>query len=228
MCLKSTSFILLQLAVLPLVSAQNLERAEVEKPKYKVVGQVEKIELRRYESYIVAEVTIDDDENSAMTRGFRPLADYIFGANVAQDEVEMTSPVLQQSSKSEEIAMTSPVLQSATAATESAGTGPQTIQFIMPSQYTLETLPKPNNPEVGIKKVTGYTVGVIAFSGTGGMNDMHEKESQLRGTLERHNIRTTGTAMYARYDPPWTPAAERLNEVMIPVNKNDLDTKKDE
>lgn len=226
MWIKSTLSLLLQLAILPMVSAQNLDRDEVERPKYTVVGHVENIELRRYESYIVAEVTIDDDENSAMTRGFRPLADYIFGANITQDEVEMTSPVLQQSSKSEEIAMTSPVLQSTTAATESAGTAPQTIQFIMPSQYTLETLPKPNNPEVHIKKVTGYTVGVIAFSGTGGMNDMREKESQLRGTLKRHTIRTTGPAMYARYDPPWTPAAERLNEVMIPVDKHDLDTKK--
>ena len=73
----------------------------IESLKYTVLEKDNKIEVRRYESYITASVTFDSEEEFEQ-QAFKTLADYIFGNNIS-----MTSPVL---TKGEKIGMTSPVL----------------------------------------------------------------------------------------------------------------------
>lgn len=58
----------------------------------------------------------------------------------------MTTPVSDIKSSSEKIAMTVPVSDISSGNTH-------TIQFSLPSKYTLETLPKPENDKVQLKKV---------------------------------------------------------------------------
>jgi SOUL heme-binding protein len=65
----------------------------------------------------------------------------------------MTAPVTQQGS--EKIAMTAPVTQQ----------GDGRVRFIMPSNYTMEALPKPNNPAVELKEIGAKRYTVIRFSG---------------------------------------------------------------
>ena len=98
-----------------------------EQPKYEVMIDEQPYELRKYEPYTVAEVTIyDDDIDEAQRRGFRILADYIFGENIARnsahrrvrmkdgevyksnEEIDMTGPVMLDANES--ISMTGPVL----------------------------------------------------------------------------------------------------------------------
>ena len=100
---------------------------QYEMPKYEVVIDEQPYELRKYEPYTVAEVTIyDDDIDEAQRRGFRILADYIFGENIARnsvhrrvrmkegevyksnEEIDMTGPVMLDANES--IQMTGPVL----------------------------------------------------------------------------------------------------------------------
>ena len=50
----------------------------IESPRYKTVQKDNKFEIRDYEEYILAEVEIDGDFGSALQKGFRVLADYIF------------------------------------------------------------------------------------------------------------------------------------------------------
>lgn len=192
---------------------QPLDRDLVEKPSYTVNRTFGAIEIRNYSPYIVAEVTLQSGANNAMMLGFRPLADYIFGQNVSQEKIEMTSPVVQQSEK---IEMTSPVLQS----TDSSGDVNQTaqrVQFMMPKKYSLKTLPVPKNPDVRLKEIPAQTLAAIAFSGIGAMTDMHAKEQELRKVLDDKGFEVTGEPLYARYDPPWVTPNQRLNEVLIPV-----------
>ena len=68
----------------------------------------------------------------------------------------MTAPVTQQGS--EKIAMTAPVTQQGDGNT-------WRVRFIMPSSYTMETLPKPNNPTVELKEVPAKRYVVIRFAG---------------------------------------------------------------
>jgi hypothetical protein len=200
---------------------QPLDRDMVEKPSYTVSTTIGAIEIRQYAPYIVAEVSLQSGENNAMMLGFRPLADYIFGQNISQEKIEMTSPVVQQSQK---IEMTSPVIQSADA---SGGTNQmaQRVQFMMPKKYTLQTLPAPKNPDVTLKAIPAQTLAAISFSGIGAMAEMHAKEQELRDVLRDKGFEVTGEPLYARYDPPWVAPNQRLNEVLIPVRPQESETK---
>lgn len=55
----------------------------IESPRYRVVQKDNKFEIREYDDYILAEVEIDCDFGSSLQRGFRVLADYIFGGNTS-------------------------------------------------------------------------------------------------------------------------------------------------
>ncbi|BFM02336.1 hypothetical protein Psyaliredsea_09830 [Psychrobacter alimentarius] len=52
------------------------------------------------------------------------------------------------------------------------------VQFTMPSQYTMQTLPKPNNPDVKIVQVPAQTYGVIKFSGLAGSKKVAKKQKR--------------------------------------------------
>jgi hypothetical protein len=111
--------------------------SNVEQPKYQVVESSGNIEIRDYTPMIVAETEVSGDRLDAISKGFRIIADYIFGNNTAAQKMPMTAPVTQQGN--EKIAMTAPVTQQ--------GDGNiWRVRFVMPSSYTIETLPKPNNP----------------------------------------------------------------------------------
>ena len=137
----------------------------------------------------------------------------------------MTSPVTQEvaneeeekAAKSEKIAMTSPVVQKV-GAPEALGQAMHIVRFIMPTEYTLETLPTPNNPEVTLANREARTYSVVKFSGRGIDENMREKEKELRELLARDATTITGRPLYARYDPPWTLPMFRRNEVMLPID----------
>jgi len=117
--------------------------SNVEQPKYQVVKSSGNIEIRDYAPMIVAEVDIPGERRDAIGKGFRIIADYIFGNNTTAQKVPMTTPVTQQDG--EKIAMTAPVTQ--------RGEGNSwRVRFVMPSSYTMDTLPQPNNPAVELKK----------------------------------------------------------------------------
>ena len=79
-------------------------------PSYEVIKRVGDIEFRKYEPTLVAEVEVNGDRKEAAKEGFMTLARYIFGKNIAEKKVAMTSPV-SQVDVSEKVAMTSPVNQ---------------------------------------------------------------------------------------------------------------------
>jgi hypothetical protein len=182
---------------------------EIEQPNYAVVEQDGAIEVRQYDPMIVAEATVSGQRGTAMNRGFRLIADYIFGNNISSEKVAMTSPVTQQP-VSEKIAMTSPVTQ------QQAG-DEWRVRFIMPSEYTMETLPVPNNPRVTLLEVPGKRVASIRFSGRGGMRDLDKNTSKLRAHMALNNLEAISDPSFAFYDGPWVRPAMRRNEVMIEI-----------
>ncbi len=180
---------------------------EVERPDYEVISSAgQNIEIRRYEPMIIAQVTMRGKREEAIGDGFRLLADYIFGNNTVSQEIAMTAPVQQQAS--EKIAMTAPVQQQAKG-------NAWTVSFVMPSEYTMETLPKPNNERVMLKQVPAKRVIAITFSDTNSDANIAEHERQLKAYIQANNLQTTGQPTYAFYNPPWTLPPMRRNEVMI-------------
>ena len=108
--------------------------SNIEKPSYDVITSNKSIEFRLYKPMLIAEVIETGNRRATISKGFRILADYIFGNNTTRKKIEMTAPVSQI--KSEKIKMTAPVIQ------EAFIKNTWKIQFVMPKTYQLETLPK--------------------------------------------------------------------------------------
>ena len=189
--------------------------SNVEQPKYKVAQSSGNIEIRDYAPMIVAEAEVTGERREAIGTGFRLIADYIFGNNTASKKVAMTAPVTQQAS--EKIAMTAPVTQQ--------GEGNSwKVHFVMPSNYTMETLPKPNNPAVELKEIPGKRFAVIRFTGTGGKDSLERHTKELDAFLSAKNLKPLSPPTYAFYNPPWTLPFMRRNEVLVEVSPNSAST----
>jgi SOUL heme-binding protein len=180
-----------------------------EEPKYTVILSDEDFEIRRYQPFIVAETVVDSaDVESGSNQGFRRLAGYIFGGNRTKESISMTAPV--STARSEKISMTAPV------ESHMAGTD-LVMTFMMPSEYTLATLPEPNDPRVLLKEVPGRVVAAIKFSGSWSEERFQEHTEMLLKWLRERDIKVVGVPSVARYDAPWTPWFMRRNEILIEV-----------
>lgn len=206
---KRMLLVFLAIAMMAVVLAGPI-MSDVEHAKYDVVQAEGAFELRDYAPMIVAEVQVEGARKEAIGAGFRQIADYIFGNNIAAQNVAMTAPVIQQ--PSEQVAMTAPVTQQ--------GDGNSwTVRFVMPSQYTLQTLPKPNNVAVQLKEVEGKRFAVVRFAGRGNDRNLQKHEAKLKQILQEKGLKAKGVATYAFFNPPWTLPFLRRNEVMIEVEK---------
>ncbi|MEZ7823239.1 MAG: heme-binding protein [SAR324 cluster bacterium] len=185
--------------------------SNVEKPDYKVIQSEQNIEIRQYEPMIIAEVDVEGKREDAIRDGFRLIADYIFGNNKVKLDIAMTSPVQQQ--ESQKIAMTAPVQQ------QSTGRSWQ-ISFVMPSKYSMESLPEPNNDRVRLKEILTKKFVVIEFSGTNSNENITEHENKLMNYIAANKLKIIGSPKYAFYNAPWTLPFMRRNEVMIEINQN--------
>lgn len=182
--------------------------SNVERPKYKVIESSNNIEIRDYAPMIVAEAEVSGDRREAINKGFRIIADYIFGNNTAAQKVPMSAPVTQQ--QSEKIAMTAPVTQ------QEDGENWR-VRFVMPSSYTMDTLPKPNNPAVKLKEIPTKRFAVIRFSGMGGEDSLRRHTNELNEFISAKNLSPLSPPTYAFYNPPWTLPFLRRNEVIVEV-----------
>ena len=189
--------------------------SKTERPKYQVVASSDSIEVRDYAPMLIAQVEVDGERQQAINEGFRLLADFIFGNNRAQEAIAMTSPVQQSGQEvGQKIDMTAPVSQQ-------NSQGSWQISFVMPSQFSLETLPIPNNDRVKIIEIPAKRFAAIRFSGQDSNDNIAAHEAQLRAFIDSKDLVTNGPVKYAFYDPPWTLPMMRRNEVMVEVDIND-------
>lgn len=92
------------------------------------------------------------------------------------------------------------------------------MQFILPSKYTMETVPKPLDPRVVVREVPGKRVGAVVFSGSLTEDQLKEKANKLKEALEAAGHKTTGQYMYAGYNSPMTLPSYRRNEVWFELD----------
>ena len=181
----------------------------VEESAFKAVLFEGAFEVRDYPARVVAEVTVGGDQKEAANSGFRLLAGYIFGGNKRRQSIAMTAPVAQ-APVSEKIAMTAPV-------TQTPGAGEWVVRFTMPSAYSMETLPDPNDPRVLLRALPPTRFAVLKFPGLARSDVVAAKTVELGALVKSHQLRATGPVSLAQYDPPWILWFMRRNEVMIPV-----------
>jgi len=184
-----------------------------DEPEFKLTLKEDKFEIREYAPKIVAQVEVFGDFDDASSKGFKILADYIFGNNTSTDansRIKMTAPV-EMEPLPQKINMTKPVL------TEGRDNY-WIVSFIMPNEFTLATLPKPNNKSIKILSLPKEKYAVIVFSGLVIESSYLEKEKLLNQFIKEKKLKPSGEIKIARYNPPWTLPFFRRNELMIKIN----------
>ena len=219
----------------------------IETPAYELMGGSDEVfeggvAHRLYAPTLVAEVTVEAaSPREASSIGFGPLASYIFGANAPGERIDMTAPVAAEplserqgmsGGDGEKIAMTAPVVtepqpmeggsgekidMTAPVGAQPAGGGLFRVRFHMPSKWTLETLPAPENPAVTFRVMPEREMVVAGYTGAESAEAAAEAEARARDWAAESGLTVTGPFERAGYDGPDTPAAERRWAVMAPV-----------
>ena len=190
----------------------SVQLMATEEAEFTLIHKENNFEIREYSPRIIAQVSVSGNFNDSSSAGFKSLADYIFGNNVINDKsqkIAMTAPVVAEPT-SEKITMTAPVLAE-------GKNSEWLISFVMPKEYSMESLPKPNNSAVVLIELPREKYAVVVFSGLVRESSYNEKATLLNEFVKIQGLSSVGSLMIARYNPPWTLPFFRRNELMVKV-----------
>ena len=168
----------------------------IETPKHTLIKKENGFEVREYESMIIATTSVRSEYSDAASTGFRRIASYIFGGNSANMSIEMTAPVLTNSPDSQDN---------------------YEIQFVMPSEHSMEDLPQPNSQNVTLKNVNLGRTAVLRFGGWATKKRASKYKDELRDLLLVNGYIPNGTFMVAQYNSPWAIPPFRKNEIIVQI-----------
>ena len=166
-------------------------------------------QVRRYAPQVVAETLVDGTMEEVGNKAFRPLFNYISGANRAQGKIAMTAPVGQQA-EGQKLAMTAPVRQEAVS-------NQWAVTFTMPTNFTLATLPSPTDEKVRLRAIPTRRMAAVRYSGTWSHERYERNLARLRDWMKTNGLIPAGEPIWARYNPPFTPWFMRRNEILVPT-----------
>ena len=158
---------------------------------YKVIGNVDDVEIRDYNSLLyVSYVPMNKSDRS---NSFRKVADFIFGNNSRNENISMTSPVVLKTYNNYEMA------------------------FIMPSIYTIDNLPNVNSSDLNVYEEKGRVKAVISYSGFSNNEKEERFIKKLKEKLDAHNIEYKNDFEVLVYNPPYQ-MFNRRNEISVTIN----------
>lgn len=167
----------------------------IETYPYKLDKEYSQFEIRTYEARLFTAVKIPSKKyEKASRKGFKILANYIFGAN----------------EKSESIAMTSPV-------SISMGDS-MNMMFLVPKMYDKESLPIPDNTEIKFNEEPAKTVAAISFSGWANDKKIAHYKNKLILALAKEGISYIDHFYFLGYNPPFE-VFNRKNEIIVEIQK---------
>jgi hypothetical protein len=168
---------------------------KAEEQKHSLIRKYKGFEIRFYPSATIAAINSNAKTYRDLSGpGFRKLAGYIFGGNESNTKISMTSPVQMDINDSV-----------------------STMSFVMPSAYTIENLPKPNDPNVNIKNTADEFVAVIRFGGFASDEDLKFYSEKLQNLLKENGITSFGNYRFLGYNPPFQFIGRR-NEIIVAVD----------
>ena len=171
---------------------------KLEEPAYTVITSFNGVEVRRYASTVQAKVRTAMQANGTPSNGFRRVARYIFGGNQQGASIAMTAPVSMW---------------------DEGGSG--WLAFTMPSVYSVETLPRPNDADVILVECLEQDVAVLSFSGRTTLAKRARLEQRLRAAVEQEGLESAGPVVLAVYENPWTTLPfMRRNELHIRLKRS--------
>lgn len=169
--------------------------SNVEIAPYQILEKDGDYELRHYDSLTLVTTPMINDDNQR--EPFKKLFNYISGDNTNGQEISMTAPVFMDKNNQ----------------------GANTMSFVLPSHFSKNDAPIPQDPSVQLEEIKNYTVATIQFSGTLSQDNIENNKNLLNEWITTKNYSVDGVAKVAGYNPPFTIPAFRRNEILIPVSK---------
>ena len=179
----------------------NKSAMALEEQKFELIKSFDEYEIRKYNDRLAAQVEYSDDD-----RGFQYLFNYISGANINAEKINMTTPVTQ----SLKIDMTIPV-------TQSLKDDKMVMQFFLPYKFTINTAPKPTNERVSLVIIEGGYYAVIRYSGRSTDKNYYKKFEELKKYLKKDKIEIIENGIKATFNGPFTLPPLRRNEAMVKI-----------
>ena len=89
------------------------------------------------------------------------------------------------------------------------------MAFVLPAKLEAGEVPKPTDGSVKVRELEAGRFAVLRYSG--GRNATNEAETlgRLTDWMAAKDLPVLAPKVYAYFDPPWTPAFLRRNEVML-------------
>lgn len=171
-------------------------RAGYETAEYEVIKSDGSFEVRKYPDLMLA-ATDSKMDSQGRNGNFNRLFQYISGANEADQKIAMTTPVFMEGEIDQ---------------------SDVSMGFVLPKEVAAEGAPVPKSEGVKLRERKGGRFAVIRFAGKLDSKLAKEKEIELREWMERQGLEGANSSEAAGYDPPFTPAALRRNEILIRLN----------
>ena len=164
--------------------------SQYETQKFDSVSSFDGIEIRYYPPSMM--IKYDGDKNS--NRGFGSLFRYISGSNDLNQKISMTTPVHMQKNNSN-----------------------SSMEFVLPSNFTPDSAPKPSNSSLQLYQSTSQHYAVIKYGGYTNSEKENKFSKELISKLNLNSIEIIGDPKVLVYDSPYK-FINRTNEIIIPIN----------
>ena len=106
---------------------------------------------------------------------------------------------------------------------EDQGNATFLVQFMMPSKYSMQDLPAPDDERVKLRKIEGRLVAARKYSGTWSQKRYERNKKVLLEAMGKNQLRVLSAPVFARYNSPFSLWFLRRNEVLINTEKNKVD-----
>jgi len=172
----------------------NKSVRDTEEQPYTVLKKEGEFEIRYYPAVIMATVKMPaSNYGQTSSGGFRRLAGYIFGGNQRNQKIAMTSPVHME-------------FEGDTSS----------MSFMMPSEYAMQELPKPDDSGIDIHPSTEEYVAAVSFGGFASNEKIKAYQEKLGKFISENNLTAKGSFRVLGYDPPYK-MTDRRNEIIIAI-----------
>ena len=164
-----------------------------ETQKYDLIFSEYNFEIRFYHSSVKAKVVSQKNANG----NFYKLFQFINGNNSKGEKIEMTTPVYMKEDNNS-----------------------NTMEFVMPSSFNMESISKPNDESIEIYESKAKYFACVRYGGYSNSGKFKTHSKKLIEKLSELNIKTIGDLFYVSYNSPYK-VFNRRNEVMVEIEYED-------
>ena len=163
--------------------------SKYETQRYDLIFSEDDFEIRFYHSSLKAKVVSQRNANG----NFYKLFQFISGNYSKGEKIAMTTPVYMKNNDNS-----------------------NTMEFVMPSSYKLESISKPNDDSVVLYESQAKHFACVRYGGYSNSSKFESNSKKLIEKLSELNIKTVGDLFYVSYNSPYK-VFNRRNEVMVEI-----------